>query len=161
MRDEPDDRRYPRRPLCGVGAILFSPDLGEVLLVERGAPPAVGSWSFPGGLIDGGERARDACAREVTEETGLRAFTLEGLALVAERILEDAAGRAEYHYLILDFWGRATERDAPSPGSDARAARWVRVEEVAALHTTRGVPLAIERALALARGETPKPAFSE
>lgn len=164
-RAEPDagreDRRYPRRPLCGVGAVLLSPELREVLLVERGAPPSLGAWTFPGGLIEGGEGAREACAREVREETGLRAFTLEGLVLVAERILPDDAGRAEYHYLILDFWGRA-ERVLPEASSDARAARWVPVEEVASLRTTRGVPLALERALALARGEPPPgSAFSE
>ncbi len=155
------DRRYPRHPLCGVGAILLSPDLREVLLVERGSPPSLGAWTFPGGLIDGGERAREACAREVREETGLRDFALEGLALVAERILPDAEGRAEYHFLILDFWGRA-ERREPAAGSDARAARWVPVEEVAALRTTRGVPIALARALALARGEPPPgPVLSE
>jgi ADP-ribose pyrophosphatase YjhB (NUDIX family) len=162
MGSEAESRRYPSRPLCGVGAILLSPDLREVLLVERGAPPSVGSWTFPGGLIEAGEPARAACARELAEETGLDGFTPGGLALVAERILRDAEGRAEYHYLILDFWGRAAERVAPRPGSDARAARWVPVDEVPRLATTRGVPEALRRALALARGEMPEsPGFSE
>lgn len=156
------DRRYPSRPLCGVGAILFTRDLREVLLVERGAPPAVGAWSFPGGLIDAGESARAACAREVAEETGLEGVELEGLALVAERILTDGEGRAEYHYLILDFWGTVAERGAPSPGSDARAVRWVPVDGLSSLGTTRGVSEAVRRALGLARGEEPtSPGFSE
>ena len=36
------DRRYPDRPLVGVGAALFTPELDRVLLVQRAAAPARG-----------------------------------------------------------------------------------------------------------------------
>lgn len=44
---------------------------GEVLLLERAHPPFEGAWVLPGGLVEPGETAQAACAREVTEEVGL------------------------------------------------------------------------------------------
>jgi 8-oxo-dGTP diphosphatase len=143
-------RRYPDRPLVGVGAVLLSPGLDRVLLVQRGAPPARGKWSFPGGLVDAGEGLRRACQRELREETGLEA-ELQDLAVVVERIIPDERGEVEYHYVIVDFWDISAGE--PEASSDASAVRWVPVDEVSRLETTRGVPEAIQRALALARGE--------
>lgn len=152
-------RRYPGRPLVGVGAVLFSPELDRVLLVQRGAPPAEGLWSFPGGLVDAGEPLRQACMREVREETGMEA-DLNDLAKVVERIIPDNHERIEYHFVILDFWGTASANDQPRAGSDARQVRWVAMDELDSLSTTRGVPEAIRRALQLARGEpTTSPLF--
>lgn len=145
----------------GVGIVLFDAGLQHVLLIERGAPPAEGLWSFPGGLVDGGETLRQACLRELREETGLEA-ELSELSLVVERLIEDEQGRTEYHFVILDFWGRVQGSSKPRARSDARQARWVAVDEVRKLATTRGVPEAVERALALARGRAPAtPLFGE
>jgi ADP-ribose pyrophosphatase YjhB (NUDIX family) len=142
-----------------VGAVLFSPGLDRVLLVQRGAPPAEGLWSFPGGLADAGESLRQACIREVREETGLE-VEVKDLAKVVERILPDDQGRIEYHFVILDFWGTAPASDEPRAGSDARKVRWVAMDELDSLSTTRGVPEAIRRALQLAKGEpTTSPLF--
>lgn len=144
-----DRRHYPERPLLGVGAILFDPPAEQVLLVQRGRAPAAGQWTFPGGLVEAGEGLRAACAREVREETGLTP-RLSDLATVVERVIL-AGERPEYHYVILDFWGRA--EGEPRAGSDVADARWVRLDEVSALSLTRGVETALCRALALFRGE--------
>lgn len=156
------DRRFPKRPLVGVGAILLSSDLTHVLLIQRGKPPAQGSWTLPGGLLEIGETARQACSREIQEETGLIiGDAIQDLAVVAERIIEDAEGKVEYHYLILDFWGKV-EMHPVRGSSDAQTARWIPIEQVPSLETTRGVYQAILRTLALARDELPRqPVFSE
>lgn len=146
-------RRYPSRPLVGVGAVLFDQPLLHVLLIQRGAQPAEGRWSFPGGLVETGETARQACLRELREETGLEA-RLQDVATVVERIIEDDSGRVEYHFVIIDFWGYAAG-GALGARSDARQARWVALSELAELPTTRGIGEAVQRALALARGEPP------
>ena len=43
---------------------------GRVLLVQRGKPPRLGTWSIPGGAQHLGERAEAAARRELLEETG-------------------------------------------------------------------------------------------
>ena len=147
-------RRYPDRPLIGVGAILFAVELDRVLLIRRAAPPAQGLWSIPGGLVEVGEGLERACRREVQEEVGLQ-VELQQVAKLVERIIPDAAGEVEYHYLIVDFWGIAPTDVEPIASSDASAARWVPLAEIPELPTTRGLPRAIKRALSLARGEQP------
>jgi len=142
-----------------VGAVVLSPSLTEVLLIQRGAPPAVGRWSVPGGLVERGETLRQACRRELLEETGLEA-ELHGPVKVLERILGPPS-RVEYHYLIVDFWGLAP-LDPPSPGSDVSDARWVPLEKVVDLPSTHGLADVVDRALSLAHGATPpSPLFDE
>jgi len=148
------DRRYPGRPLVGVGAILFTPCLDEVLLVQRGSPPSEGSWTFPGGLVEAGESLRAACLREIQEETGIAACLVD-LAFVAGRVIRDAEDRVEYHYVIHDFWGIA-DRAVPTAGSDARQVSWVRLDGLKKIELTRGVPEAVERARDLAHGQLPR-----
>jgi len=43
-----------------------------VLLVKRLIDPYKGYYSLPGGFINEGESAEEACVREVAEETGLK-----------------------------------------------------------------------------------------
>jgi len=52
----------------GCSATIFHPDKQRVLLTRRSDN---GVWCLPGGGMDPGESAAEACAREVLEETGL------------------------------------------------------------------------------------------
>ena len=58
-------------PVLAAGAVIVDDD-GRVLMVKRGHDPDKGRWSVPGGHVEPGESIRDAAAREVLEETGLR-----------------------------------------------------------------------------------------
>ena len=73
-----------------------------ILLVERGSDPLKGYWSLPGGLVEAGERLEAAITREVFEETGLR-VNPGPIFEVFERIMQDASGRPEYHYVLIDY----------------------------------------------------------
>jgi len=44
-------REYPLQPVVGVGVVIV--DCGRLVLVRRGAEPALGKWSFPGGAGGG------------------------------------------------------------------------------------------------------------
>ena len=131
--------------MVGVGAIVV--DGSRVLLVQRGRPPALGKWSIPGGLVDVGEPVEAAVRREVGEECGL-AVRLHGLVGFVDRIVRDAAGRVQYHYVLLDFLA-TPESGTACAGSDARALRWTTLEELDRLETTEGLEAMIRRALAM------------
>jgi ADP-ribose pyrophosphatase YjhB (NUDIX family) len=133
-------RRYPARPLLGVGALIF--DDNRVLLVERGRPPLAGEWSLPGGVVETGERLEDAIVREVWEETGL---TVEAasIATVFERIMLDEAEGCEYHYVLIDFYCTVLTGDL-RPGDDSRRVAWFEIDSLAKLRLTAGTLQVIE-----------------
>jgi 8-oxo-dGTP diphosphatase len=115
------DREYPTRPIVGIGIVVLKGD--NVLLVRRGKPPAVGSWTLPGGAQDLGETCEAAARRELEEETGLKVGALH-LATNVDSIRLDAAGRVQYHYTIIDYACR-WESGEPVAGSDVTEAVWV------------------------------------
>lgn len=137
------ERRYPERPLVGVGALIVED--GRLLLVRRGSPPQQGQWSLPGGLVEAGEQLEEAVRREAREETGLEVEVVE-LAGVFERIVRDAEGRLEYHYVLLDYLCHVRGGDLRH-GSDAMAAAWVRLDELGEYALTPGTREFLERVL--------------
>lgn len=135
-------RRYPKFPLPGVGAIIIRGE--NILLVQRGREPLKGWWSLPGGLIETGEKIEAALKREILEETGLIVRTARPFEIF-ERIMRDAQGRAEYHYILHDYLC-TVERGALHAGDDAGSAAWVPRAKLAGLQLTEGTLAVIERA---------------
>ena len=151
-------RRHPETPVVAVGVLLLERDGDKerVLLIKRGRPPHVGRWTVPGGGGEIGETLEEAAARELLEETGLTC-RFGPIVEVLDRIVHDADGRIEYHYVILDLLG-----DEPSgelrAGSDCDDARWVGLDELGRYDLTDGLEPVIGRArrmrdTALERGE--------
>lgn len=139
-------RRYPKHPLLGVGALIFtrSGRRGPILLVERGGQPLRGYWSLPGGLVEPGEKLEEAVRREILEETGLRIEPVR-LFEVFERIMRDARGRTEYHYVLADYVCRVSG-GALRAGDDVSRAEWVRRADLDRYKITEGTREVIERA---------------
>ena len=106
-----------------------------------------GYWSLPGGAVETGETLHQAVCREVLEETGLSIRPVR-MVTIFERIMHDEAGRAEYHYVLIDYLCRVESGDAVA-ADDVAAVRWVPKHEVAALHLTEGTLGVIEKAFAL------------
>jgi len=114
------------------------------LLVERGGHPLKGYWSLPGGLVETGETLDEAVRREVLEETGLRVKPVEMFG-VFERVIKDARGCAEYHYLLVDYVCRVVGGTLRAADDVARA-EWVRRERLGDYQLTEGTREVIERA---------------
>ncbi|MCY3883139.1 MAG: NUDIX domain-containing protein [Chloroflexi bacterium] len=69
-----------RRPTVGV-AIVVRDGEGRVLLGKRAVGWGAGEWCIPCGSLEWGEDVRTAAARELLEETGLRARAGEVVAV--------------------------------------------------------------------------------
>jgi 8-oxo-dGTP diphosphatase len=120
------NREFPEIPYVGIGAIIIDSD--RVLLVKRAHPPIQGQWSIPGGVLEVGERVREAAVREAREETGLIVETGELLG-VYDRVLRDPDNRVQYHYVLIDFLCRAIGGELHA-ASDAAEVRWFTREEL-------------------------------
>src|SRR3989442_4147033 len=88
-------REYPDYPRVGVGAVILHED--KVLLVRRGQSPSFGKWSLPGGLVELGETTREAIAREIMEECGIK-IRIVDVAGVLGPIPRGHAGRVRHAY---------------------------------------------------------------
>lgn len=120
------------RPMLTVDVVVFSLDDSRgdamVLLVKRGKAPFAGMWALPGGFVGIEEELKDAAARELEEETGLKGVELEQLRTVGT-VGRDPRGRQiTVVYMGIMEGDRAKVRG----GDDASVARWFSVEEVPA-----------------------------
>jgi len=137
-----DDRRYPKRPIVGVGALIFR--RGLILMAQRGKEPLKGFWSLPGGALELGESLDAGVRREVREETGLVVQPLKVFEIF-ERIMRDAAGEPEYHYVLVDYLCRVSGGTLHA-GDDVCAVMWVEREALKQLQITEGTLAVIEKA---------------
>ena len=113
-------RKYPGRPLVGVGAVVFR--ARSVLLIRRGKEPRAGQWSLPGGAQKLGETVFAAARREVKEEAGINVKVV-GLLDVVDSISRDAAGAVDYHYTLVDVAAEWLSGELIA-GGDAAEAVW-------------------------------------
>jgi 8-oxo-dGTP diphosphatase len=144
-----DDRRYPQRPIIGVGALIFR--RGRILMAQRGKEPLKGVWSLPGGALEIGESLDAAIRREVREETGLEVKPLRVFEIF-ERILRDSRGAPEYHYVLIDYICGAIGGDLRA-GDDVCRVEWVLQRDLPKLEITAGTLAVIRRAFKV-RGRT-------
>lgn len=110
------------RLAVGCSASIFDPDSERLLLIRRADN---GRWAVPGGYMEPGESAAEACAREVWEETGRRVVVtrLIGVYTTPHRLVEYADGN-RYQLVVLHFAAElidaeAEELDDASPGPGA------------------------------------------
>jgi len=154
-------REFPSHPIVGVGAVVV--DGESVLLIRRGQEPLKGEWSLPGGAVELGETLDAAIVREVREETGLD-IAVGPVVEVLDRLRLASDGRVRFHYVLIDFLCRpaasasgprsaSSSSTAPiASASDADAAEWVDVKDLAAYRvadaTVRVIRKAFERSRA-------------
>jgi mutator protein MutT len=113
-----------KRPLIGVGAVVFNAS-NEILLIKRGKAPNYGRWMVPGGTLEWGETLEDAAVREVREETGID-IEIETFVEIIEAITRDEEA---FHFVIMDYAAHAVSGKLAA-ASDALDAVWAPVESL-------------------------------
>ena len=133
-------------PRLAVSAFVFDA-VQRLLVVQRGRPPGAGLWSVPGGKVRRGESLAAAVAREVREETACE-VQCGAVLEVVERIGEAATGA--YHYVIVAHAATLRHPCTPQAGSDAAAAAFVALGDLADRPCTKGLRELAARALSRA-----------
>lgn len=127
----------------------------SVLLIQRGDDPYAGHWALPGGFVGIEEDAATAAWRELAEETGLERFSghLEQLATYSDPGRDPRMRVVSVAHLAF---APGLARPGPTAGSDAAAARWWPVEDLAlggshppAVSGEGGIELAFDHAVIL------------
>jgi len=115
----------------------------RILMAQRVKEPLKGWWSLPGGALEIGESLADGVRREVREETGLDIRPL-GVLEIFERIMRDASGVPEYHYVLIDYVCRIVGGELCA-GDDVCAVEWMRLRDLSGLQITEGTLGVIEK----------------
>lgn len=120
--------------------VLCRDDAGRILLtrVSAGSPDS-GKWTMPGGGMEWGEDPAETAARELEEETGLRA-DIGGVVGVYSRWLDaqEAARGTPGHVLGIIFEATNPSGDlrlefSADPDNTTDAAAWFTLDEARAL----------------------------
>lgn len=120
--------KYPH-PAVTSDCVIFGFDgvAIKVLLIQRGIEPYKGKWAFPGGFMQIDETAEECAKRELEEETGLKASSVEQFYTFTdvnrdprERVITVA------HYALV----RLSEVKG---GDDAKSAQWFAMNEIPSL----------------------------
>ncbi|MEU5902671.1 NUDIX hydrolase [Streptomyces venezuelae] len=107
-------------------AVVLTDDR-HVLLIERRWAPHQGAWALPGGHVDRGETSRQAAARELHEETGLRVPPGE----LREIGCYDQPGRdPRGRYVTVAYLAVVPAQSAVRAGDDAVAGLWWPLQEL-------------------------------
>lgn len=134
----------------GVGAFVLN-SKKEVLVVQEASGPLKGKgiWKMPTGLADAGEDVPHAAAREVLEETGLRATPTAVIAL--RQAHGFAFGKSDLFFVVAlrpEGGGEQGEQEAATDSSklvpqeeEVCAARWMPLEEYCSMPWLQSRPL--------------------
>ena len=108
---------------------------GHILLVKRKFAPGKGLWALPGGFLNQAETAKDACVRELREETGLKVPVpvLKG-SITYERLFDkpdrSLRGRTLTQAFLIELQGGDAKLPRVRGEDDAAEARWFKISDV-------------------------------
>ena len=130
---------YPRPALTVDLVVVTRESRPRVLLIRRKKDPFAGTWAFPGGFVDEGEKLADAARRELREETGAELGEFEQLYTAGDPGRDPRGWTVSVAYLARV----AADELKPVAADDADAVGWFPVDDPP--------PLAFDHAMILAR----------
>lgn len=107
-----------KSPSLAADCVVFDPQ-GRLLLIRRKNPPFQGRYALPGGFVEYGETTEQAAARELMEETGLKATALDLIGVYSDPARDPRGHMVSVAYLVR------VEGFAPQAGDDAAQAEFV------------------------------------
>ena len=107
-----------KQPALAADAVVFD-KADRLLLIRRKNAPFKGRYALPGGFVEYGETVEAAAARELHEETGLRAKSLQLIGVYSDP-KRDPRG----HTVSVAFLMRV-DGGEPKGGDDALSAAFV------------------------------------
>lgn len=120
--------KYPR-PAVTADCVIFGFDGVniKVLLIQRGLEPFKGAWALPGGFLNMNETIEECAKRELEEETGLKAASVEQFHTFTD-VKRDPRER------VITVAHLALVRMADvKGGDDAANARWFALTDIPSL----------------------------
>jgi len=94
-------------PKLTVDAVILARD--GVILVRRKREPFAGFYALPGGFVEYGEKAEDACVREAFEETGLKVKIVRLLGVYSDPKRDPRFHTASVVYICRPAGGKLKE----------------------------------------------------
>lgn len=116
-------------------AAIIENEKGMIWIGER--IRTKGCWQFPQGGVDPGEGKKEACYREVREETGILKKDLEVLEKRKGYRYEFSGGRTkwgvyrgqEQTYFVMRYSGNESKINIKTPKPEFRDWKWIRPED--------------------------------
>jgi 8-oxo-dGTP diphosphatase len=88
----------------GTGVLIIVND--KILLGKRVSKHGKGTWQIPGGNVEFGEIPEVAAKREMFEETGLKALTIEKGPWIDTHFIEDGLHYISLFHIVRSFEGQ-------------------------------------------------------
>lgn len=120
--------KYPH-PSVTTDCVIFGFDgvRIKVLLIERGVEPYKGKWALPGGFMKIDESADECARRELEEETGLKAASVEQFHTFTD------VNRDPRERVITVAYYALVKLSEVHGGDDASKAQWFSEEDIPSL----------------------------
>lgn len=128
----------------GCSAVIFDETREKVLLTQRADN---GHWCLPGGHMESGESAAEACEREVWEETGLkvRAMRLLGVYSNPDQLVIYEDGNKAF-FVVLNFEVQVLEGEV-GLSDETTDFGWFSLSEMASMRIHANHQMRVEDAL--------------
>jgi len=111
--------KYPRPAVTADCVVMTNDTLPKVLLIQRGAHPFKGAWSFPGGFMNMDETTGQCAIRELEEETGLVISMIQQIGAYS-KVDRDPRGRT----ITVAYLAIVDEPVSVTGQDDAAKAEW-------------------------------------
>ena len=128
-----NDKEYWISRSTAVVGLIFTEDNGIKILAGKrgsGCPDEVGKWALPCGYVDYNESVKDACAREIKEETNL---TVDKSLLYFMNYNDDLEGRQNITFRFFSFGSKYKEQfitGAFADKDEVDEVKWIGLEEI-------------------------------